>query len=354
MTKIIIGALIFCLVLFVYLHIQFHLKTSDDIEMYEVDNPSKVRLEEICDLRQPVVFDFDCNKIVATTNKSQLLASYPSFDVKIRNISETDDNAELYVPLPLNTAVKLFEEDKKENFFTENNMGFLEESGAIREFKYNDTFLRPYMVSKCYYDVMFGSPKVCTPFRYEINYRNYFLLTQGSAQIKLANPQAMKYLYPEYDYENFEFRSQVNPWSPDPKYRNDFDKIQFIDFTLLPGKTLFIPAYWWYSIKFNDINTSISCFKYRTYMNTVAVSPYIALHTLQLQNIKRNSFKKVSSEKKEQHNNNNINDNNSNINVNNNDNNNDVINDNNEKLEILEENKKNAENIDEEPIISNE
>jgi hypothetical protein len=293
--KIIIGLLIFCLVLFIYLHIQFHLKTSDDNEMYEVDNPSKSRLEEICDLRQPVLFDFDCNKIVASTNKAYIAHNYPAFDIKIRNINEADINAELYVPLPLHTAVKLFDEDKNATFFTENNADFLQESGVIRNFKHNDDLLRPYMVSNCYYDILLGSPKVFTPFKYEINYRNFFLLTQGSAQIKLASPHSIKYLYPEYDYENFEFRSPVNPWSPQQKYAKEFDKIQFIDFTLLPGKTLFLPAYWWYSIKFNDSNTSISCFKYRTYMNNVAISPYIALHTLQLQNIKRNAFKKVSS-----------------------------------------------------------
>ena len=45
--------LIFCLVLFFYLHIYFQLKTSDDLEIYEIENPSKERLEEICDLRQP-------------------------------------------------------------------------------------------------------------------------------------------------------------------------------------------------------------------------------------------------------------------------------------------------------------
>ena len=56
--EIIIGFFIFCLVLFIYLHIQFHLKTSEDLEMYEVEQPSKDKLEEICDLRQPVLFDF--------------------------------------------------------------------------------------------------------------------------------------------------------------------------------------------------------------------------------------------------------------------------------------------------------
>jgi len=252
-----------------------------------------------------------------------------------------NQNTDLYVPLPLNTAVKLFEEDKNASFFTENNTAFLEETGLNKVFKYNDAFLRPYMVSNCYYDIIFGSPKVCTPFKYEINYRNYLLLTQGSAQIKLASPQAMKYLYPEYDYEKFEFRSNVNPWSPDPKYGKDFDKIQFIDFTLLPGKTLFIPAYWWYSVKFNDNNTSISTFKYRTYMNNIAISPYIGLNILQLQNIKRNSFKKVRSEKDNSQKENNI-----------------VLQDKKEEKDNIEqpviENNDKEYKENEEPIISNE
>ena len=77
--KIIFGLFIFCLVLFIYLHIYFHIKTSEDLEMYEIDDPSKEKLEEICDLRQPVLFDFDCSKIINTTNKTYLLNNYSSF-----------------------------------------------------------------------------------------------------------------------------------------------------------------------------------------------------------------------------------------------------------------------------------
>jgi hypothetical protein len=198
------------------------------------------------------------------------------------------------MPLPLHSANKLFDEDKTSSYFSENNTDFLEETGIIKNFRYNDEFLRPYMVSNCNYDIMTGSAQTCTPFRYEINYRNYFLLTQGGAQIKMAPPHSTKYLYPNYDYENFEFRSPVNPWSPQPKYTADFDKIKCLEFTLTQGKTLFIPAYWWYSIKFNTANTTISCFHYRTYMNNVAITPYIALHALQIQNVKRNVAKKVS------------------------------------------------------------
>jgi hypothetical protein len=291
--EIIIGFFIFCLVLFIYLHIQFHLKTSEDLEMYEVDQPSKDKLEEICDLRQPVLFDFDCQKIVDSSNKSYIANNYNAFEVKIRNVKDSDPNSELYIPLPLHAANKLFNEDTNSTYFSENNREFLEETGVVKSLKYNDEFLRPYMVSNCNYDIMMGSANTCTPFRYEINYRNYYLLTEGSAQIKLAPPHSIKYLYPNYDYENFEFRSPVDPWSPQPKYIADFDKMKCLEFTLTPGKTLYIPAYWWYSIKFNK-NTSISCFNYRTYMNNVAIVPYIGMHALQIQNIKRNIVKKAS------------------------------------------------------------
>jgi len=290
--EIIIGFFIFCLVLFIYLHVQFHLKTGEDLEMYEVDQPSKEKLEEICDIRQPVLFNFDCQTIIDTSSKSYITKNYNAFEVKIRNIKETDTNTELYIPLPLHAADKLFHEDTNSSYLSENNSDFLEETGVGKNLKYNDEFLRPYMVSNCNYDIMLGSANVCTPFRYEINYRNYYLLTEGSAQIKLTPPHNIRYLYPNYDYENFEFRSPVNPWTPQPKYIADFDKMKCLEFTLTPGKTLYIPAYWWYSIKFNK-NSSISCFNYRTYMNNIAISPYIGMHALQIQNIKRNVVKKA-------------------------------------------------------------
>jgi hypothetical protein len=290
--KIIIALFIFCLVLFLYLHIQFHLKKGEDLEMYEIDEPSKDKLEEICDIRQPVIFNFDNTKLLETTSQDFIKKNYYAFEIHIRNVNENNKETELYMPLPLHSAIKLFEEDKTSSYFSEDNSDFLKETGIEKSFKYNDEFLRPYMVSNCNYDILMGSNGMCTPFRYEINYRNYFVLTQGNAHIKLSPPHSSKYLYPIYDYENFEFSSPINPWNPEPKYKVDFDKIKCLEFTLTPGKTLFIPAYWWYSIKF-DTNTSISCLRYRTYMNNIAISPYIFMYALQNQNIKREFVKKI-------------------------------------------------------------
>ena len=43
--KVLFTIVIFCVVLFVYLHIYFHLKVSDDLEVFEIDQPSKDKLE---------------------------------------------------------------------------------------------------------------------------------------------------------------------------------------------------------------------------------------------------------------------------------------------------------------------
>jgi len=123
--KIIIGFFIFCLVLFIYLHILFHLKTGEDLEMYEIDQPSKDKLEEICDLRQPVLFDFDCQKIIDTSNRNYIANNYHAFEVKIRNVKDTDNNSELYMPLPIHSALKLFDEDNTSSYFSENNIIYI-------------------------------------------------------------------------------------------------------------------------------------------------------------------------------------------------------------------------------------
>ena len=171
-------------------------------------------------------------------------------------------------------------------------MDFLTETGVIKNMTYNDEFLRPRLVSNCNYDIMLGSDGIETPFRYEMNYRNYFVVTQGSLTIKMAPPKSSRYLYPVNDYENFEFRSPINPWAPQSKFKADFDKIKCLEIVLTPGRFLFIPAYWWYSFKFAE-DTSVSCFRYRTYMNNIAISPNIFMYALQNQNVERKIAKKI-------------------------------------------------------------
>jgi len=290
---------IFCIILFLYLHIYFHLKTSNDLEIYEIDKPSKDKFEEICDLKQPVVMNFGNEQLLEICTRNNILDNYGVFDVKMRNIknditnsnSKINEDDELYLPLPFSSAIKVIENDNDNKYVVENNSDFLEETGLIKTYKYNDEYLRPYMVSNCIYDFVMASTETYTPFRYELNYRNYFLVTEGEIKVKLSPPKSSCYLYTIKDYENMEFKSPINPWNVQSQYKNDFGKIKCLEITVKKGDILFIPAFWWYSIKFNDNNSSICSFKYRTYMNNMALLDKFFIRFLQNQNVKRNILK---------------------------------------------------------------
>lgn len=283
--NIIIIILIFCTVLFLYLHIIYHLKTCDDLEIYEISNPTKERLEEICNLRQPIIFNYNIDNF-SKFNQEYLIQNYGSFDIKLRTIdlslNYNDYNSN--ISIALNKVITVLTEDKKSKFISENNDDFLKETCLIKTIKQNDEFFRPMLLSSCICDYLMGSNAAATPLRYDMNYRNYFIVLNGTIKVKMTPPKNTKYLHLNNDYDNFEFRSPINPWNVQGQYKDDFNKIKFIDTILEPGKILFIPPYWWYSFEFQDSKTSLMSLKYRTYMNTVAILPHIFKSFLQKQN----------------------------------------------------------------------
>ena len=287
-----IAIFIFCVVLFLYLHVYYHLKTSNDLEVYTIERPSKNKLEEICDLRQPVVFEFSNERLLESCNLAILDDNYGAFDIKLRDTQQKDENSELYLPFLLKEALKVFQDDKNAKYITENNGDFLEETAAIKNFRYNDSFLRPPMISKCTYDFWSGSIGAQTPLRYNLEYRTFIYLTSGKAKLKLIPPHSSRYLNVEKDYDNFEFRSMINPWNVQQQYKADFYKVKVLDLEVTPGYIIFIPAYWWYSIEYEELS-SICVFKYRTYMSTLSTLPQILMSYLQKQNIKREIAKKL-------------------------------------------------------------
>jgi len=283
--NIIIFILVFSIVLFLYIHIYYHFKINNDLEILEINNISKERLEEICDLRQPLTMLID-NNIFKDFFLENLLDNYHSFDIKIRNVKNIDDNTEIFLPLSLNDANKLMTQDKEGQYISENNNEFLIETSILKNISKNDSFLRPYMLSNIEYDYIFGSKNSYTPLRYNLNYRNYYLVLEGKIRIKMTPPKNEKYLYCNKDYDNFEFRSPLNIWNIQEQYKREFNKMKFLEVDLEPGNIIYIPAYWWYSIQILKENTSILSFKYRTYMNNIAILPQLILKIMQKQNIK--------------------------------------------------------------------
>ena len=90
------------------MHVQFQLRTSDDLEIYELDNVSKERMEEICDLRQPVIFNMENDQLLKTTSKSYVSSNYGAFEVKVRNVVDVEtDN--MYLTFDIKICNKIIE-----------------------------------------------------------------------------------------------------------------------------------------------------------------------------------------------------------------------------------------------------
>jgi ribosomal protein L16 Arg81 hydroxylase len=253
-----------CLVVFVYLHVVYQLKTSNDLELFELAMPEKSKLEEACGLRQPLLLDYWSDELLQCTPQN---FQYDAFDVNV-----VDHEGEV-VPLSVAKAHALFE---KSVHYTERNAEFLKETMLQRVYEKNDAILRPPMVSRIRYDLLFGSPGACTKLRYSDWYRNYFWVASGEVTLKLTPPRNAKYLQVEKDYLQEDFYSKVNPWE-------DVPKVKFLETVVKPGHLVYVPAYWWYSFKFGK-DACLLGFQYRTMMNVVATLPDTVVGILQRQN----------------------------------------------------------------------
>jgi len=50
--------LVFLLILFMFVHLVQQYKRSEDLEVYEMDFTDNQHLQEVCDIKQPVLFEY--------------------------------------------------------------------------------------------------------------------------------------------------------------------------------------------------------------------------------------------------------------------------------------------------------
>ena len=264
--------LIFLVILTIYLHIFYHLKKSNDLEIYELTFTTKEELDNICKLRQPVVFN--CNLDLIECERKYLIDTFPNKEINLKNIISNDS-----IPLNLSEYIQLIDNDKKGFYYSEKNKKFLDET-IIDKIKKREQDIKPIFTCCSMYDILFGSNNSYTPLQYDINYKNYLYVSEGNIKIRFAPPISEKYLDIFIDYETMDITSRINVWK-----EKIIENVKFIDIVVEKGKMIFIPPYWLYSIQFIETSTIIS-FKYRTYMNLLAILPHLFIQMLQLQNIK--------------------------------------------------------------------
>jgi hypothetical protein len=303
---------IFILILFFYIHVTAQWKTSDDLEIYESDYESASQFQEICAVKQPVVFKFQKNPVAIEffeRFQSAKFEKYDNIDIRIKdrqdyNKSSNANNSgkDLVVNLAVNLAVdyvhlsfrsarRLMTTDSNAKYFSEKNHYFLEESGLDRLSHSLDTILKPPLAVYTKYDILLGSPLVATPLRYHLESHKFVAVTRGSIRMKLCPPKYSKIIPVNRDYENYEFWSHLDSWTTSSSSMSSptdiLQKTKFLDIEVNTGDVLFIPPYWWYSISFSgDPLTTVATFTYDVAMNIAAQSKHWALFYLQQSNIK--------------------------------------------------------------------
>ena len=274
---IILDVLIFSLIIFLYINTYFHIKRSNYLEIYEIENTSKEKFEELCDLKQPILLN---NYDTRTVDINTLINSYGNFDIFIKK-----NNHEISLPLKLEDSIKLFNIDSSINYISENNKEFLIETCLNKTLFVCDIFLRPYYLCNIVPDIIMGSKNSYINLRCKLDCRNYFYINSGSIEINMTVPSNYKYLHVNEKLENLLYESEIDIYNIEDKYLNDFNKIKLLKIILLPGQLLQIPAGWFYNIKFLDSNIVIYNYSCTTYMNFFSLIPLYIKKFVQEKNI---------------------------------------------------------------------
>lgn len=243
--------IVFLIILFMYIHLLFHWKVSNEIDIPHILTPDKERLETIADMRQPFIFEKNI--------ESSLHLEGSERDVNIKKMKEH----------PIKISHKgMLSAIKKEPYLSEDNKKFLNELPWEKEWNELNTYLIPYMNWKTEHDIIYGNKGVYTDLKYSMNYRNYICVLEGNIEIKLLLPCSAKTVG-----VCGETTSTINVWESSENDKKCLQDVSTILIPLKKGSVLYIPAYWWFSIKMNDFS-SVMFFSYSTYMNTLSQVPH--------------------------------------------------------------------------------
>ena len=220
---------------FVYIHLLFQWKVSNEIDIPHVMKPSKEQLERIADTKQPFIFE---NPV-----ESSLHLEGGNKNVNIKKMNETP------VRVPHRGMLSAV---KKEPYLSEGNGDFLEELEWDASWDEVDTYLRPPMNLWCYHDILYGNHSVYTELKEALNSRNYIVALEGDIEIKLSPPESMGH--------------GVDVWVSSQK------TVSTILIPLKKGSVLHVPAYWWWSARMPGFS-SVLLLSYSTYMNAFSLIP---------------------------------------------------------------------------------
>lgn len=263
---------IFVVLFLFYLHFMDQFKKGDQYEIYEIDYAGNTHLQEICQLKQPILFDFaptiSTFHYLNTLSLEDLSAKVGQQDVFV-NVRDTNDTpSDDSIPLSFSSALALMDTDSTGHYISEGNKEFVQATVLEEYFDSFHEYIKPNYTCHTIYDVCFGSKGASTIMRHHTDSRKFIYVPMkgGRITVQMTPFKSSKYMHPIYDYEKYEFRSDYK--GKDNKNEN----IQMLEYDVTGGMMLYIPPYWWYSIQIEEPGSYYGVITYCTAMNILANS----------------------------------------------------------------------------------
>jgi len=274
---------IFIIVLFLYIHIQQQFKSGDNLEIYEYEYSSAKKLQEVVNIKQPVLFPLDLPSV---------RDNLPLVNLHIKDIRDYKSSTKTYVEsiiLSQSSARGIIDTDTKSVFYSCRNMDSISQSYSWKEwFSILDSYIKPSFCVNTEYDILYGSRKTRTTTTYHHENNVYLYLppysNKSNIRIKMTPWKSKIFLSTVNDYLYYEFWCKENLFQP-------IERVRCLDIIVKPGYVVYIPPYWFYSIEFQDNENEVCMVKYTTGANLLANIKHIGLYNLQKQNIREKLWK---------------------------------------------------------------
>ena len=277
-----------CIIVLFYIHLREQFKTSNDLELYEIINPSRIELHELCDIKQPILFNN--NEIFSLLGMScdKLCNEYGKHEINIRELDNNNNNNNNNTNIKnnelmfLSDSLKLFDNDidcsNNKIFISENNNQFLIDTRLNISLRKFDDVLRPNWTVKYNYDFNIGSMNFTSTLKSNIQCRYYIMVMDGEIELKLFTPINYKYLYDGMDINENSFTSKINVWDVQDDMSDRLGKTVSMTVNVKKGQIFFVPSQWWYSYKCK-VKTILYTAKYITLMNLISNAKFVILQT---------------------------------------------------------------------------
>ena len=256
---------VFIVVLITYLHIQSHFQVAPESDVFELDGIIDARIEDVLDLKQPVVFRLRTDTTIEEDmNIHALVRMRPDTDVCV-----VDAVHGTRVSSSIVSFLKLQESAGNMSYYSDGNENVIQGlSNDIRErIASHYLQLMPPLSYISRYDLIFGTDNCVTALRRHVAHRSYFTVTNGTVGAKLIHPEHLTDV-------SFGCTPEMTSdmWSSVAKLDTSISTVK--DVSLHRGQTLFVPPYWGVIFHMTKDSFMLSV-KYSTYMTEMAT----CLHT---------------------------------------------------------------------------